>query len=1105
MISTGSFLTETSASNKQSELVKKLTAAWEKKNSKTARAGGASLMALSLAACGGEDNTPFSQADVDAAKAEGIASVDITSDNAAAVTAALTAADGSIYASVDEAVTAGAAGVDITSDNAAVKTAALTAADGTIYTSVDAAMSAAEDRDVTIAVAEAEKAILGDFANATELMESDNAAVAQTAKDSAEAELLAGTEFTSVAQLLSSYAEATAPGTGLSNEPLTSSANTVMGTTSSDSIVGTSATYGTADRIVDASTTDSDTLTITASDDITATPVVVGIETVTFNLDAVTSSNTADTFEVNALNISEANVVANVTKAGSTVTKLSVTNMTSGTELTTALKTVTVDTINNADVTVNTTTTGTTIAAVAAAGVTGAPDTTEAVDKLTINATGSVTLTDSDADEAVVINATGGVTVTNLDAKTKGSANSLEVNAGGDTTISTDNSGTIDATLTAGDIEILDAESTGNITIETKAGNIDITDATESTGTLTLTATGDADDVNDTTNAVADGDINIDDADSVLTAVLTASGEITKAVLTAATSVTATAGEDSALTDITAARTLTLASTDADGVTFDIANTKADALRTITFEGSNDVTLRMDADDFDDSEGNLPSSMTKIAAVDNTTGTSKTVIAFDDNADGATIDLSGLAVDEIQLIGAADLHASDVLTVASGQTIVNKLDQSAADLNITASAVAGNSVTVKVADDKTATTVSTLNGITTTNIGTLNLVMEDVAIGTDTLATGTIDVAASTIVNMSGVTDVTVAAVDGQSFNAGSYTGDITLSATNATTVYTLGEGSDTITNGTATALTLNAGEGTDTLKLADQGDYTALALNLTGVEVLEVVDGTAGGAAVSDLAASFMTGSSYVINGSGAGIADGVIIAAQGVAETIDLAGVSNSILVTVTGSSGADIITTSATTAMTVNAGDGADTVTGGAGGDTLNGGAKADTITGGDGADVISGDGGADTIILTEDNAATDKVVANEDESVVYTSATLAGASAAAGDILNFANGVDTVVGFTAGAGGDVMDGVDAAAAPTTGIGVAYATGFAGDTFFLSGNWNADTKAFTIAADGEGADTMILDAQGHGANALSTFDSMTLLIGVDSDDLLAGNFET
>ena len=69
MISTGAFQTEMGASSKQQELVKKLTAAWEKKNSKAARAGGVSLMALSLAACGDEDDTPFSQADVDAAVA----------------------------------------------------------------------------------------------------------------------------------------------------------------------------------------------------------------------------------------------------------------------------------------------------------------------------------------------------------------------------------------------------------------------------------------------------------------------------------------------------------------------------------------------------------------------------------------------------------------------------------------------------------------------------------------------------------------------------------------------------------------------------------------------------------------------------------------------------------------------------------------------------------------------------------------------------------------------------------------------------------------------------------------------------------------------------
>jgi len=56
MISTVPFQAETDASTKQSELVKALTAAWEKKNTKAARAGGVSLMALSLAACGsGED------------------------------------------------------------------------------------------------------------------------------------------------------------------------------------------------------------------------------------------------------------------------------------------------------------------------------------------------------------------------------------------------------------------------------------------------------------------------------------------------------------------------------------------------------------------------------------------------------------------------------------------------------------------------------------------------------------------------------------------------------------------------------------------------------------------------------------------------------------------------------------------------------------------------------------------------------------------------------------------------------------------------------------------------------------------------------------------
>ena len=63
MISTGAFLTETDASTKQHNLVKKLTAAWEKKNAKAARAGGVSLMALSLAACGSDNDTATTAAE----------------------------------------------------------------------------------------------------------------------------------------------------------------------------------------------------------------------------------------------------------------------------------------------------------------------------------------------------------------------------------------------------------------------------------------------------------------------------------------------------------------------------------------------------------------------------------------------------------------------------------------------------------------------------------------------------------------------------------------------------------------------------------------------------------------------------------------------------------------------------------------------------------------------------------------------------------------------------------------------------------------------------------------------------------------------------------
>jgi Ca2+-binding RTX toxin-like protein len=60
MISTGAFLNEMDASSKQPKLAEKFAAVWEKKNANAARAGGVSLMALSLAACGSSSSTTTS-------------------------------------------------------------------------------------------------------------------------------------------------------------------------------------------------------------------------------------------------------------------------------------------------------------------------------------------------------------------------------------------------------------------------------------------------------------------------------------------------------------------------------------------------------------------------------------------------------------------------------------------------------------------------------------------------------------------------------------------------------------------------------------------------------------------------------------------------------------------------------------------------------------------------------------------------------------------------------------------------------------------------------------------------------------------------------------
>jgi len=227
MISTGTFLEEMETSSKHQALVKKLVGAWEKKNSKLARAGGLSLMALTLAACGDDDTTPFSQADVDAAKvtakaegvAEGVASVDITTDNAAVAEAAKAE---------------GVASVDITSDNASVIAAAVATAEAT--------------KDAEIATLQASYDALVST-NAT-LQASYDAMIAPKAL------------------------AATTANDGLQGGP------------GNDTFTAAAGTIAAADRFTDSSSTDADSLTITHATALGAF-TASNIETININVNAL--------------------------------------------------------------------------------------------------------------------------------------------------------------------------------------------------------------------------------------------------------------------------------------------------------------------------------------------------------------------------------------------------------------------------------------------------------------------------------------------------------------------------------------------------------------------------------------------------------------------------------------------------------------------------------------------------------------------------------------------------------------------------------------------------------------------------------------------------
>ena len=290
----------------------KLVKAWESKNAKNAaKAGGVSLMALSLAACGGSSDT-----------------VDITSDNAAAIVTALTTEAGVTYATVDAAVAAGIASVDITSDNAALIAAAVAAVDTTTDDAAAVSLAlrnAAADAGVTgtSTMTNAELITAIKTANDASIAAGVDLTTDNTAAINAAVVALGISGVSTLAQLNTAYDLLANP----VSLDLTTSLDTLTGTTGADTfsavITSTSATLTALDSM--SGGTGTDTLSIADNSSTAFTlPTSLTLTSVENISLSHTSDAAGDIITVDVTNYADVDTIT-VVNAGTDITSATIT------------------------------------------------------------------------------------------------------------------------------------------------------------------------------------------------------------------------------------------------------------------------------------------------------------------------------------------------------------------------------------------------------------------------------------------------------------------------------------------------------------------------------------------------------------------------------------------------------------------------------------------------------------------------------------------------------------------------------------------------------------------------------------------------------------
>ncbi len=694
---------------------------------------------------------------------------------------------------------------------------------------------------------------------------------------------------------------------------LTTASESFVGTAGNDTFTATNTTFLSGDVLADASTTDSDTLTL----NFTALPA---------------SQGTAANIE---------NVVYNVTSFADLT--LDMTGITGA-------KSVTVNNLQTAGTSVldiNGVATGTTVNA--GTGVTGA-----------------VTVTGA-AAAAVIVNGNNGSSVT-VDGVTTGS---VVIHGGAKTTSATATTVTTGSATIDGDAltSATAAATTGSVTVSGAAlaaatvtgatTNVTLTKAGTTTTPTTVSVTGNG--AADVANVSAAGVVSLTRAANIETVNLSGNGA---------------------------------------AVTYNEQN--ANTYTTLNLTGSQSVTVAGDEAAFDGK-----------TVTDSTTAGTTTVKLT--NTVASNSDLTKVAVDVIEqngvLAGAVTYKLANaaVLDVTAAQTAVVTLSTAAttATTGVTTDSVtvnAKNAATVLITSDSSTAATETAFNTVNFSAATANTTLTALLGNT----TG--------VLNLSGNKQITLdATTTADKVDATALTGALVATASATTTDNIIGgSGDDVITTATGAVVTLDGGTGSNTVKVV--GDMSSVAF--TNFAVVEATG------AVTAAKASQLDGKSFVLKGTSATTFSFGNTAANYDKTSIDLSklvtnninsftvdasnGLSTALFtsntaITVTGSDLADTVTGTANADTlsggkgtdTINGGAGNDTIDGGAGDDTLNGNAGADSITAGEGVDTVTGGAGNDTINLTETTAAADLV-----------KMTLS------------TDGTDTITGFAAGTGADVL---------------------------------------------------------------------------------------